>query len=149
MSSTVGTLVTLSDVLTEGVSGQYLEVDLTDASDVPIDTSAIGGLTGTLRAVDTGELLFESADLLEAPARASYPGAPGRVRVTFTSDDMASRVISGRPQEFQTRRLTLSVTHSEDQVFHCGVQFLLHNMGDVGTAPALFQRRVSRARPTR
>jgi len=149
MSSTVGTLVTLSDVLTEGVSGQYLEVDLTDAADVPIDTSAIVGITGTLRAIDTGEALFEEADLLAAPARATYPGAPGRVRVTFTSDDMASRVLSGRPQEFQTRRLALSVTHSEDQLFHCGVQFTLHNLGDVGMAPALFQRRVSRARPSR
>ena len=133
MSPTVATFVTLTDVLTEGTDGQYVEVDLTDAEGVSIDTSAISGLTGTFRALDTGEALFEAADLLAAPARASYPGTPGRIRVTFTAADMESRVISGRPQELQTRRLTLSVTHSEDQVFHCGVQFLLHNLGDVVT----------------
>jgi len=129
MSTTtiIGTEVTLDDVLTEGTDGQYIEVDLTDAAGVPITTAAITGLTGTLRSLDTGEALFEDADLQAIPARASYPGTAGRVRVTLTAADVASR----GSRELQTRRLTLSVTHSDDQQFHCSVEFRLHNLGDV------------------
>ena len=126
-STILGTVVTLNDILTEGTDGQYVEVDLTDAAGVPMDTNAISGITGTLRAVDTGTATLDDADLLAAPARASYPGTPGRIRVTFTAADLASQ----GSRELQTRRLTLSLTHSAAQQFHCGVQFLLHNVGDV------------------
>ena len=125
--ATLGTHVTLTDVFTEATDGQFIEVDLTDGAGVPIDTAAIVGIAGTLRGLDTALAFFEDADLLGAPARASYPGAPGRVRVTFTADDMAS----DGPRALQTRRLTLDITHSTDQLFHCSVQFTLHNLGDV------------------
>jgi hypothetical protein len=127
MTTTVGTVVALDDILTEDTDGQYVEVDLTDAEGTPIDTASLVGLAGTLRASDTGTAVFEDADLLAAPARASYPGEPGRVRVTFTAADLESH----GPRALQTRVLTLAITHSTDQLFHCAVQFTLQNLGDV------------------
>ena len=50
----------------------------------------------------------------------------GRVRVTFTAADMAA---SGS-RELQTRELTLRVTHSSGQVFHCAVVFRISNFRD-------------------
>lgn len=127
MSTTVGTVVTLDDVFTEGSDGQFVEVDLVDGAGVAISTGAIVGITGTLRSLDTEEVLFEEADLLEAPARATYPGTAGRVRVTFTAADMVSK----GSRELQTRMLTLEVTHSTDKVFNCAVRFQLGNLRDV------------------
>ena len=139
MSAIVDPDVILDDRLTEGTDGQYIEIDFVDAEGVPIDTSAIANIVGTLRSLDTQETLFEEADLFAVPARASLPGAPGRVRVTFTAADMASRVSREPPRvrSLQTRRLTLRVSHSLDQLFHCSVQFMLRNLGDVETAPVL------------
>ena len=132
MSTTLGTVVTLdADILSEDTDGQYVEVDLTDGNGVPINTAAIDGIVGTLRSLDTQGALFDDVDLMAAPARASFPGAPGRVRVTFTAADMKSVLLSNRPQRFQTRRLTLAITHSGDRLFHCSVLFRLYNMGDV------------------
>ena len=124
-----GNLAVLDDVLAEGTDGQYVEVDLTDGAGAAIDTGAISGITGTLRSLDTEEVLFGGdtpADLLEAPARASYPEA-GVVRVTFTTADMA---VKGS-RALQTRELTLTVTHSGGQVFACAVQFRVRNLRDV------------------
>jgi hypothetical protein len=124
MSTTVGTTVTLTDVLTEGSDGQYVEVDLTDAAGTAISTGAIGGIVGTLRSLDTEEVIFGPASMA---TRQSYPGAAGRVRITFTDDDMVSK----GSREMQTRELTLAVTHSTDKVFNCAVRFQLVNMRDV------------------
>jgi hypothetical protein len=124
MSTTVGTTVTLTDVLTEGSDGQYVEVDLTDAAGTAISTGAIGGIVGTLRSLDTEEVIFGPASMA---TRQSYPGAAGRVRITFTDDDMVSK----GSREMQTRELTLAVTHSTDKVFNCAVRFMLSNMRDV------------------
>jgi hypothetical protein len=126
MSTTVGTMVELEDVLTERVSGQYIEIDLVDGTGAAISTSAINTLTATLRSTDTGVALFEDADLLEEPARATYPGGPGTVRITFRSADMAS---SGT-RRLQARRLTVSATHSDGGVFNCGVYFVLQALDD-------------------
>lgn len=52
-----------------------MEVDLVDGAGEATDTGAISGITGTLRSLDTGEVLFGGgtpADLL-ATSRASYP----------------------------------------------------------------------------
>lgn len=127
MSSTVGTVVALDDIFAEGTDGQYVEVDLTDGSGAAIDTATIVSITGTLRSRDTEAALFEDADMV-ASGRSSYPGAAGRVRITFTAADMAA---SGS-RELQTRDLTLSITHSVNKVFHCGVAFGLLNQRDVG-----------------
>jgi hypothetical protein len=124
MSTTVGTTVTLPDVLTEGSDGQYVEVDLTDAAGTAISTGAIGGIVGTLRSLDTEEVIFGPASMA---SRQSYPGDPGVVRITFTAADMVSK----GSREMQTRELTLAVTHSTDKVFNCAVRFMLSNMRDV------------------
>lgn len=50
------------------------------------------------------------------------------MRITFTAADLAA---SGS-RELQTRELTLTVTHSTNKVFNCGVVFRLLNQRDVG-----------------
>lgn len=132
MSTTaVGGRVILEDVFTEGVSDQYLEVDLVDpSSGSAISTGAITAITGVLRSLDTEVAIFGEgtpADLL-ATSRASYPGTTGRVRVTFTAADMAA---SGS-RELQTRELTLRVTHSGSKVFVCAIEFRIRNLRDAG-----------------
>jgi hypothetical protein len=127
MSTTVGTTVTLDDVLTEGSDGQYVEVDLTDAAGTAISTGAIVGITGTLRSLDTEEVIFGGDTPVSMASRASYPGDPGVVRITFTAADMVSK----GSRQMQTRELTLIVTHSTDKVFHCAVRFQLQNLRDV------------------
>jgi hypothetical protein len=124
MSTTVGTVVTLDDVFTEGSDGQYVEVDLTDAAGAAISTAAIVAIEGTLRSLDTEEVIFGPASMA---SRQSYPGDPGVVRITFTAADMVSK----GSREMQTRELTLAVTHSTDKVFNCAVRFMLSNMRDV------------------
>ena len=95
MSSTVGTLSRSPMSSPKGTDGQYVEVDLTDAAGMPIDTGAIGAIGGTLRALDTGEAPVRG----RGSARGARPGElsrrPRGVRVTFTADDM---VESRRPQ---------------------------------------------------
>ena len=128
MSSTVGTLVTLDDVLTEGADGQYVEVDLTDpATGSAINTGSIVSITGTLQSLDTGAAVFSAANLVST-GRLSYPGTAGRVRITFTPADMAA--VGTR--ERQRRELTLIIVHSTTKVFHCAVRFGLLNMSAVG-----------------
>jgi hypothetical protein len=127
MSTTVGTTVTLDDVLTEGSDGQYIEVDLTDAAGAAISTGAIVSITGTLRSLDTEEVIFGGDTPASMASRQSYPGAAGRVRITFTDADMVSK----GSRQMQTRELTLAVTHSTDKVFHCAVRFQLQNLRDV------------------
>jgi hypothetical protein len=124
MSTTVGTTVTLDDVLTEGSDGQYVEVDLTDAAGTAISTGAIVGITGTLRSLDTEEVIFGPVSMA---SRQSYPGDPGVVRITFTAADMVSK----GSREMQMRELTLTVSHSTDKVFNCAVRFQIVNMRDV------------------
>lgn len=126
MATIVGTTATLDDVLAEATDGQYIEVDLADASGALIDTATIVSLVGTLRSLDTLETVFADDDLL-ASSRASYPGAAGRVRVTFLDTDM----VTFGPREYQRRELTLAITHSVDRRFHCAVRFYLQNLGDV------------------
>ena len=128
MSSTVGTLVTLDDVLTEGADGQYVEVDLTDpATATAINTGSIVSITGTLTSLDTGAAVFSAANLVST-GRSSYPGTAGRVRITFTPADMAA--VGTR--ERQRRELTLVIVHSSTKVFHCAVRFGLVNLSAVG-----------------
>lgn len=121
MSSTItGNDVSLRDEFRQDTSGQYIEVDLVDPDDVPIDTAAIDSVVGTLRAIDTGVALFEDQDLLDT-LRLTYPGAPGRIRVTFTAADMAasgSRIL-------QRRELALVITYSVVRAFVCTVTFPL------------------------
>ena len=127
MPSTVGTLVTLDDVLTEGADGQYVEVDLTDpATGSAINTGSIVSITGTLTSLDTGAAVFSAANL--STGRSSYPGTAGRVRITFTPADMAA--VGTR--ERQRRELTLVIVHSSTKVFHCAVRFGLLNLSAVG-----------------
>jgi hypothetical protein len=125
MSSAVGTSVTLDDALTEGTDGQYVEVDLTDGSDTPIETAQIVSVRGTLRSLDTARALFEDVDLVSTD-RVSYPGAAGRLRVTFPAADLASE----GSRQIQRRQLTLRVTYSLTKVFHCAVVFSLVNLAD-------------------
>lgn len=125
-----GNLAVLEDVLAESTDGQYVEVDLADGAGAAIETGAITAVTGTLRSLDTGEVLFGGAtpaDLLAAPARATYPGTAGRVRVTFTDADMASK----GTRHMQRRELTLTVTHSGGSVFNCAVRFQVRALADV------------------
>jgi hypothetical protein len=128
MSTTVGTMVELEDVLTEHVSGQYVEIDLVDGTGTAISTSAITAITGTLRSTDTGEAIFENTNLLASPARATYPSATstGTVRITFRRADM---VTSGT-RRLQSRRLTVTISHSDDATFNCGVYFVLQALDD-------------------
>jgi hypothetical protein len=127
MSTTVGSTVTLDDVFTEGSDGQYVEVDLVDAAGEEIATGAIVGITGTLRSLDTEEVIFGGDPPISMASRQSYPGDPGVVRITFTAADMVSK----GTRELQTRELTLAVTHSGGKVFNCAVRFQLGNMRDV------------------
>jgi hypothetical protein len=123
MSTTVGTVVTLDDVFTEGSDGQFVEVDLTDGAAAAISTAAIVAIEGTLRSLDTEEVIFGPVSMA---SRQSYPGTAGRVRITFTAADMVSK----GSRELQTRMLTLEVTHSTDKVFNCAVVFGLCNLRD-------------------
>lgn len=132
MSTVSGGRIVLDEVFTEGVSDQYIEVDLVDpASGTAISTGAISAITGVLRSLDTEAVVFGSpsaANLLAAPARASYPGTAGRVRVTFTAADMAAQ----GSRELQTRELTLQITHSGGKTFVCAIEFRVRNLRDVG-----------------
>lgn len=133
MSTTaVGGRIVLDDVFTEGVSDQYVEVDLVDpASGSAISTAAISAITGVLRSLDTETAIFGGTTpenlLPGSGSRGSYPGTAGRVRVTFTAADMAAQ----GSRELQTRELTLRVTHSGTKVFVCAVQFQVRNLRDV------------------
>jgi hypothetical protein len=128
MSSTVGTLLTIDDVLTEGADDQYVEVDLVNpATDAAINTASIVSIPGTRTARDTGTALFSAANLVST-GRSSYPGTAGRVRITFTPADMAA--VGTR--ERQRRELTLVIVHSSTKVFHCAVRFGLVNLSAVG-----------------
>jgi len=120
--STTGTQIALDDILAEGTDGQYLDITLTDAVGTPIDTAALVSITGTLRAVDTETAIFASANLVST-GRATYPGAAGVVRVTFSAADLAA---SGT-RALQTRELALTIVHSGTLVFRCWVRFRVWN----------------------
>lgn len=127
MSTMTGGMSVISDVLVEGTSGQYIEVDLIDGSTgSAVNTGAITAIVGTLRSMDTGATIFNTVDMLAGTPRATYPGTAGRVRVTFTDAD----VVAAGTREVQRRLLTLRITHSGGNVFHCAVQFLLRNLRD-------------------
>lgn len=120
----------LTDIFTEGGSGQYIELDLTDpATGTAISTAAIVSLTGTLRSLDTEEAIFAVANLITS-GRSSYPGTAGRVRITFTAADMAAT----GTRELQRRELTVKVVHSTDKVFAAAVRFRLANLRDAPVA---------------
>lgn len=127
--TSIGGRIVLEDVFTEGSTGQYIEVDLVDPSTGDaIDTGAIEAATATLRSLQTGAVLLAATSVMPGgSSRGSFPGAAGRLRVSFTAADLAS---SGS-REFQLRELTLLITHSGGKVFPCVVQFPLRNSRDI------------------
>jgi len=126
MAQTLGTVITLDDVLTEGADAQYVELVVLDAAGTPINQVAVTDLHGSLRSLDTEALLFADVDLV-ATGRASFPPGPaGRVRVTFTAADLAAT----GPRQLQRRMLTVVATHSDGLLFHCGVVFSLVTLAD-------------------
>jgi len=126
MSSSAGTLVVLDDVFTEATDGQYIEIDLVDPEGTAIATSTIASITGTLRSLDTQAAIFAQVDLL-ASGRATYPGALGRIRITFSADDVTA--LGSR--ERQRRELTLVIRHHVTHAFVCAVHFSLLTLRDV------------------
>jgi len=126
MSITLGTVITLPDVLTEGADAQYVDLDLVDAEGTPIAPIAVTSIVGTLRSLDTEALLFADADLVATGRASNPPGAPGRLRITFTAADMAAT----GPRQLQRRMLTVVATHSDGLLFHCGVVFSLVTLAD-------------------
>jgi hypothetical protein len=132
MSTIAGNDREVSDVFREDTSGQRIDLDLVDPDGVPIDTLAIDSVVGSLWAPETNVAIFAGEDLLDT-LRLSFPGEPGRIRVTFTSADMVARgprvfppgIAVPRNPGLQRRVLEVVVTYNLIRTFVCTVTFPL------------------------
>lgn len=122
-----GSLVTVhGDPFDEG-KDDYLEYDLVDEDDVPIEDAAVVSITATLRS-DKGAIINDrdGQDVLNVNGGTLTDGT---FRLDLSGDaDLVA--VGARP--LQKRELSLIVTHSTDKVLPVVTRFNVRAFVDVG-----------------